>query len=66
MDPLWSVLSYLITDIRCRVRRALDGDPQSGALSLEWLVIAVALVAAGAIAAALFDKAVKGEAKSLP
>jgi hypothetical protein len=46
MDPLWINLMYLLGRARCRARAALDGNPESGALTLEWLVIAGVLVIA--------------------
>ena len=53
MEPLWLAVSYLLGRARRRARAALDGHPESGALTLEWLVIAGILVAA-AIAAGAF------------
>jgi hypothetical protein len=47
-----SILHYLITGLRQRVDRVRSGELDRGALSLEWIVIAVGLVvAAGAVAA---------------
>ena len=46
MDPMWMAVRYLLDLARCRARAALDGHPESGALTLEWLVIAAILVAA--------------------
>lgn len=66
MDPLWMTLSYLVTNIRHRVRAALDGDPESGAMSLEWIVIAVGLVVVAGVAVALITAAVRAEANQLP
>ncbi len=51
MDPLWVAVRYLLDRARCRARAALDGNPESGALTLEWLVIAGILVAAAGITA---------------
>jgi hypothetical protein len=53
MEPMWVAVSYLLGRARRRVRAALDGHPESGALTLEWLVIAGILVAA-AIAVGAF------------
>ena len=58
-DPLWVCVTYLTGLARQRARSALDGNPQSGALSLEWIVIAGLLVAAAAIAAAFFRSAIR-------
>jgi hypothetical protein len=55
MEPMWLAVSYLLGQARRRARAALDGHPESGALTLEWLVIAGLLVAA-AVAAGFFLK----------
>ena len=51
MEPMWLAVSYLLGQARRRARAALDGHPESGALTLEWLVIAGILVAAAGITA---------------
>jgi hypothetical protein len=51
MDPLLLAVRYLLDRAYCRARAALDGNPESGALTLEWLVIAFILVGAAATAA---------------
>jgi len=51
MDPLWVAVRYLLDRAYCRARAALDGNPESGALTLEWLVIAGILVAAAVLTA---------------
>lgn len=57
MDPLWLAVRYLLDRAYCRARAALDGNPESGALTLEWLVIAgILVVAAGLTAAFLRNK----------
>jgi hypothetical protein len=48
-DPLWLCVTYLYGRIRQRTRTALDGNPESGALSLEWIVIAALLVTAAVL-----------------
>ena len=53
-SPLLLCVTYLITQARQRARRARDGDPESGALSLEWIVIAGILVVAAVAAGAFF------------
>jgi hypothetical protein len=50
-DPLWLAVRYLLDRAYCRARAALDGNPESGALTLEWLVIAGILVAAAGVTA---------------
>jgi hypothetical protein len=52
-DPLWTAIVYLLERARQRARAALDGHPEAGALSLEWIVIASLLVVA-AVAAGVF------------
>lgn len=64
MYALWITLSHLTDRARSRVRGAVQNE--AGALTLEWIIIAVALVAAGAIAAGLFNAAIRAEAQKLP
>lgn len=52
--PLWFCVTYLVGRARQRARSALDGHPESGALTLEWIVIAGILVAAATGAAFFF------------
>lgn len=65
MGTLWFTASYLACLARRRVR-ALVRDNEDGALSLEWIVIAVLLVAAATAAGALFTSAISHEAGKLP
>ncbi len=59
-----SVLHYLITDLRLRVARVRSGELDRGALSLEWIVIAVGLVvAAGVVATVAHSYIVNNESK---
>ncbi|HEY5361981.1 MAG TPA: hypothetical protein VIJ82_30580 [Streptosporangiaceae bacterium] len=51
-DPLWLGITYLMDRVRQRARAARSGNPESGALTLEWIVIAFVLVAAAAGTAA--------------
>jgi hypothetical protein len=66
MDPLLVFARYLFDRALCRARLALDGEPESGALSLEWIVIAVLIVGAATAAGAFFTRAIGHEAKKLP
>jgi hypothetical protein len=66
MIPVWFAMTYLVDRARSRTRSALDGHPESGALSLEWLVIAGLLVLAAAAAALIFGKALQDETGKLP
>jgi hypothetical protein len=47
MPPI--VLHYLITQIRVRFAAIRSGELDRGALSLEWVVIAIALVGAATL-----------------
>jgi hypothetical protein len=51
-DPVWLGVMHLIGRLRQRRQAAMDGNPESGALTLEWIVIAFVLVAAAAGTAA--------------
>jgi hypothetical protein len=64
MNSIWTVMNGMVAQVRRRIRSVVGN--QAGALTLEWIVIAVALVAAGAIAAALFNAAIRNEATKLP
>ncbi|HUJ07867.1 MAG TPA: hypothetical protein VLX31_17315 [Streptosporangiaceae bacterium] len=64
MYSLWIAMTYATDVARSKVRAMVKNEV--GALTLEWIVIAVALVAAGAIAAGIFDKAINDEANKLP
>ena len=59
MDPLWLAVRYLLDRAYCRARAALDGNPESGALTLEWLVIAGILVAAAGVTAVFLSGKIK-------
>jgi Flp pilus assembly pilin Flp len=64
MGTLWFTASYLACLAQRRIR-ALVKD-EAGALSLEWIVIAVLLVAAATAAGAFFTGAISHEAGKLP
>lgn len=66
MGTMWFTANYVAEKVRGRLRAVFGDNSERGALSLEWIVIAVALVAAGAIAAALFNAAIRAEAGKLP
>ncbi|HEY5015292.1 MAG TPA: hypothetical protein VII59_00760 [Streptosporangiaceae bacterium] len=57
-SPLWFCLTYLTSRARQRARSARGGNPESGALTLEWIVIAGILVAAAVAAAVIFGNAI--------
>ncbi len=65
MGTLWFTASYLAGLVQRRARSLLK-DNEAGALSLEWIVIAVLLVAAATAAGAFFTGAISHEAGKLP
>ncbi len=58
------VAHCLMTRVRARITAAKSGDPESGALSLEWVAIAIVLVTA-ALALATFLAGKLGALESL-
>jgi hypothetical protein len=66
MDPLWQAVRYLLDRAWCRARAALDGNPESGALTLEWLVIAGILVAAAGITAVFLRSKIREWESKIP
>jgi hypothetical protein len=50
MHPI--VLHYVITQLRVRLAAVRSGELDRGALSLEWVVIAIGLVAAAVVVGA--------------
>lgn len=63
-DPRVSALRYLITQLRVRFRAVRSGDLELGALSLEWVAIAIVLVTA-ALALATFLTGKLGDLEKL-
>ncbi|HTZ91601.1 MAG TPA: hypothetical protein VMB74_04345 [Streptosporangiaceae bacterium] len=56
-DPRVAALYYLMGQLRSRIGRVRSGDLELGALSLEWVAIAIVLVTAAlALAAFLTGK----------
>jgi hypothetical protein len=66
MDPLWLAVRYLLDRAYCRARAALDGNPESGALTLEWLVIAGILVVAAGLTAVFLSGKIKEWEGNIP
>ncbi len=66
MNPMWLAFSYLFEQARARARAARAGNPESGALSLEWVVIAVLVAGAATAASLLIRNAIASEAGGLP
>jgi hypothetical protein len=63
-DPRLTAICYLVTRLRARVGAVKSGDPEAGALSLEWVAIAIVLVTA-ALALAAFLAGKLGALESL-
>jgi hypothetical protein len=63
-DPRAIAVRYLITRLRAQIAAVRSGDPESGALSLEWVAIAIVLVTA-ALALATFLAGKLGALESL-
>jgi len=57
-DPALAALSYLLMRARMRFQSIRDGHPETGAVTLEWIVIAGILLAAAIAAGAIFRAAV--------
>jgi hypothetical protein len=56
-----SYLHYLITSLRVRFAAVRSGELDRGALSLEWVVIAIGLVAAAVVVGAFVMSYIKKE-----
>jgi hypothetical protein len=65
MQTVWMTASYLVGLARQRVR-ALANSSDAGALSLEWIVIAVVLFIAATAAGVVFSNALRSESAKLP
>jgi hypothetical protein len=63
-DPLLIAMRYLVTRLRARFAVVRSSDPEAGALSLEWVAIAIVLVTA-ALALATFLAGKLGALESL-
>lgn len=66
MLGLLIMANYLFERARFRARAALNGDPESGALSLEWIVIAVLVAAAAAGVGVAITTAISNQESKLP
>jgi hypothetical protein len=63
-DSRVAALRYLITQLRVRIAAVRSGDLELGALSLEWVAIAIVLVTA-ALALATFLTGKLGDLEKL-
>ena len=59
MHPV--VLHYLVTQLRVRIAAVRSGELDRGALSLEWVVIAIGLVTAAVVVGAFVMNWVNSE-----
>jgi len=66
MNELWLAMRFLLDHAHSRAKAALRGDLEAGALTIEWIVIAVSVAAAAAIAYGLFKASINREAAKLP
>lgn len=63
-DPRAAALHYLLVSLRARFYAVTSGDRERGALSLEWVAIAIVLVTA-ALALATFLTGKLGDLEKL-
>jgi hypothetical protein len=63
-DPTVAALRYLMTQLEVRITAVRSGDLERGALSLEWVAIAIVLVTA-ALALATFLTGKLGDLEKL-
>jgi hypothetical protein len=65
-SPLAVAVRYLIGRARARARAALNGNPESGALTLEWMIIAALIAVAAVAATTLFKTEIGKYTSKLP
>jgi hypothetical protein len=66
LSPLWTIVSYLVLRARARASAAARGRPESGAITLEWIVIAGILVVAAVAAGIVFTNDIKKYEAKIP
>lgn len=64
MNELWLVTRFLLDQAHARIKATLNGE--AGALSLEWIVIAVALAAAALAVGGYITTSILTEKAQLP
>jgi hypothetical protein len=60
-----STLHYLITSLRVRIAAVRSGELDRGALSLEWVVIAIGVVAAAVFVSGVVWKYVNAQSRNI-
>jgi hypothetical protein len=66
VDTPWAAVRFLVRRARQRIRAVCAGDPESGALTLEWIIIAAAIAIAAVGAVAFFAVEVTKYTNQLP
>jgi hypothetical protein len=65
-DISWAAVRYLVGRVQRRIRASGGGNPESGALTLEWIIIAVAIAIAAVGAVFIFGAEVTKYTNQLP
>ncbi len=65
-DTSWAAVRYLVGRVQERIRAACAGNPESGALTLEWIIIAAAIALAAVGAVFVFGNEVTKYTNKLP
>lgn len=65
-DTEWTTLRYLVGWVQARVRSVRDDGSESGALTLEWIIIAAAIAIAAVGAVFVFGGEVTKYTNKLP
>jgi hypothetical protein len=65
-DTSWAAVRYVVGRLQQRIRAAGGGNPESGALTLEWIIIAVAIAIAAVGAVFIFGAEVTKYTNQLP
>jgi hypothetical protein len=66
LDGYLNAARYVAGCLQARLRAARRGDSQAGALSLEWVIIAVGIAVIAGVAVVAFTAAVNKQTANLP
>jgi hypothetical protein len=66
LNLLVAAVRHMMDRAGSRARKALDGHPESGALTLEWMIIAALIAGMAIAAAALFSTSIGHYTSQLP